>query len=38
MKIEKARAYGADFARANNLVEMPDGRQKRNYIKRNREI
>mgnify|MGYP001183268507 FL=1 len=32
MKIEKARAYGADFARANNLVEMPDGSQKRNYI------
>lgn len=32
MKIEKARAYGADFARAQNLVEMPDGSQRRNYI------
>ena len=32
MKIEKARNYGADAARAQNLVEMPDGSMKRNYI------
>ena len=32
MKIEKARTYGADFARAQNLVELQDGSQRRNYI------
>jgi len=32
MKIEKARAYGADVARAEDLVEMPDGSQKKNYV------
>ncbi|MFT6546459.1 MAG: replicative DNA helicase [Bacteriovoracaceae bacterium] len=32
MKIEKARSYGADFARAENLVEMPDGTHQRNHI------
>jgi|11_taG_2_1085331.scaffolds.fasta_scaffold02668_5 replicative DNA helicase len=32
MKIEKARNFGADVARAQNLVEMPDGSQKKNYI------
>lgn len=32
MKIEKARNYGADAARAQNLVEMPDGSMKKNYV------
>tara|TARA_B100000902_G_C27276081_1_gene898936 strand:- start:12 stop:1547 length:1536 start_codon:yes stop_codon:yes gene_type:complete len=32
MKIEKGRSFGADYARAENLVELPDGTQKKNYI------
>lgn len=32
MKIEKARNYGADVARIENRVEMPDGTTKKNYI------
>jgi len=32
LKIEKARALGANVARAENLVEMPDGSHKKNYI------
>ena len=32
MKIEKARNHGSDTARLQNLVEMPDGSLKRNYI------
>jgi len=32
LKIEKARNFGVDVARAQNLVEMPDGTHKKNYI------
>jgi replicative DNA helicase len=32
LKIEKARNYGIDVARAQNLVEMPDGTHKKNYV------
>jgi replicative DNA helicase len=32
MKIEKGRSFGADYARAENLVVLPDGTQKKNYI------
>ena len=32
MKIEKGRSFGADFARAINKVEMPDGSLKQNHI------
>lgn len=32
MKIEKARSFGADFARAQNLVELPNGVNRKNYI------
>lgn len=32
MKIEKARNHGADTARLENYVEMPDGTQKKNYV------
>ena len=32
MKIEKARNHGADTARLDNYVEMPDGTQKKNYV------
>jgi len=32
MKIEKARSFGADFARAQNLVELPNGVHKKNYV------
>ena len=32
MKIEKGRSYGCDYARAENLVDMPDGTQQKNHI------
>lgn len=32
MKIEKGRNFGANYARAENLVEMPDGTHKKNHI------
>lgn len=32
MKIEKARNHGSDTARLQNLVEMPDGSMKKNYV------
>lgn len=32
MKIEKARSYGADVARIENRVEMPNGTTKKNYV------
>jgi hypothetical protein len=32
MKIEKTRNVGVDFARLSNLVELPDGTKKKNYV------